>query len=91
MLNKKSMFSSVVLLSAIAFLTVPLLKAGSDSAELTEELLCDNPNVSACYCLFEIDLLTANSPYNIQGDKPFLEKIVSYLAQHEKSPPQAVV
>jgi len=88
MLKKNAFFSVAMLLSAITFLAAPLLKTSSDSAEPTEELLCDN-NVSACNGLFEINLLTASSLYQVRDDKAFLEDVVSYLAQHENSPPIA--
>jgi len=88
MLKKNGLLSTVVLVLTIAFLAAPSLKASSENAEPADDLLCDNDNVLTCYNLLGINELTDNSIYQVRGNKAFLEGIVSYLAQHENSPPK---
>ena len=86
-MKKNILFSIIVLVSAIAFLAAPSLKASSENFELFEDLLCDDHG-GLVYCdIFEINKLAEGSLYQVDGSKTHLDEIISYLAQHEQSPP----
>lgn len=87
MLKKSAFLSTTILVSVILFLTAPLLKASSESAETSEEILYDNNSVPAYYNLLGISELAANPLYQTWDNRTFLKEVVSYLAQREKSPP----
>ena len=90
-MKKNSLFSIIVLVSAIAFLAAPSLKASSENLELIEDLLCDNSGDLAHYNIFEINKLSESSLYQVDGSETYQKEIISYLAQHEQSPPAPTV
>ncbi|MCX5679292.1 MAG: hypothetical protein NTZ95_01280 [Candidatus Omnitrophica bacterium] len=84
---RNAAFVNSVILVAVVFLSVPLIRIYSEAPELAGEFMCDSGSIHGSYDLFVSSPAICNLSYRILDDKTFIEDTVSYLAKYEKSPP----
>ena len=87
----KTAFINAVILVAIIFLSVPLIRICSEAPELAGVFACDSWSVNRYHDPFISGLSICSLSYRVLNNKTFVEDTVSYLSKYEKSPPAAFI